>query len=170
MGDNSMTTHTGGAVDARAFATHKHEGQKYGEKPYTVHLAAVRDVLLSVGVLDDEPLGIAAWLHDTVEDTSTTREEIEVRFGADVASLVWAVTGVGKNRKERNANAYEKIRAYPLAATLKLADRIANVEASANVPDKLAMYRKEWPSFRDALAGNGHPALWERLRKALGVM
>ena len=159
-------------IKAADFAALKHRRQRRKDaeaSPYINHpLALARVLKLEAGVEDVDVLA-AAILHDTVEDTPTTREEIEVRFGADVASLVWAVTGVGKNRKERNANAYEKIRAYPLAATLKLADRIANVEASANVPDKLAMYRKEWPSFRDALAGNGHPALWERLRKALGV-
>lgn len=162
-------TNTSDQFDPREFAARKHASQRYGDQPYTMHLAAVRDVLRDVHVCDDEPLAIAAWLHDTVEDTETTREEIEEHFGADVASLVWAVTGVGKNRKERNTNAYEKIRAYPLAATLKLADRIANVEASAQVPDKLAMYRKEWPSFREALRGMGDARLWERLGKALGV-
>jgi (p)ppGpp synthase/HD superfamily hydrolase len=154
---------------ARDYATEKHEGQLYGKEPYTVHLAAVREVLRWAGFEDGHPLAIAAWLHDTVEDTSATREDVAARFGDDVAELVWAVTGVGGNRKERNENAYTKIRAYPQAATLKLADRIANVEASANVPDKLAMYRKEWPAFRQALAGLGMPPLWERLEKALGI-
>jgi hypothetical protein len=64
---------------------------------------------------------------------------------------------------------YAVYRAYPQAATLKLADRIANVEASASVPDKLAVYRKEWPAFREALEGNGLPLLWERLEKAIGL-
>jgi (p)ppGpp synthase/HD superfamily hydrolase len=153
--------------DAREYAARKHATQQYGNQPYTVHLAAVREVLRWAGIEDEHPLAIAAWLHDTVEDTDTTREDVAARFGDEVAELVWAVTGVGKNRKERNENAYAKIRAYPQAATLKLADRIANVEASANVPDKLAMYRKEWPAFRDALAGHGLPMLWERLQKAL---
>jgi (p)ppGpp synthase/HD superfamily hydrolase len=130
---------------------------------------AVRDVLRWAGFEDGHPLAIAAWLHDTVEDTGATREDVAARFGDDVAALVWAVTGIGKNRKERNEDAYAKIRAYPQAATLKLADRIANVEASANVPDKLAMYRNEWPAFRVALEGIGLPSLWERLERALGV-
>jgi guanosine-3',5'-bis(diphosphate) 3'-pyrophosphohydrolase len=155
--------------DAYRFAAEKHAAQRYGNAPYSVHLEAVRAVLRDAGFADDHPLAIAAWLHDTIEDTETTREEVESRFGEEVANLVWAVTGVGQNRKDRNAHAYAKIRVTPNAATLKLADRIANVEASANVPDKLAMYRKEWPGFRDALAGHGLPMLWERLEKALGV-
>lgn len=155
---------------ARAYAAQKHEGQRYGHHPYTVHLAAVREILRWAGFDDDHPLAVAAWLHDTIEDTDATRDEIASLFGAEVAELVWAVTGVGKNRKERNANAYTKLRAHPPAVVLKLADRIANVEASADVPEKLAMYRKEWPAFRDALQGHGMPMLWERLRTALNVV
>ena len=154
---------------ARRFAAEKHASQRYGDEPYTVHLAAVREVLRGAGIGDDQPLAAAAWLHDVVEDTGTPREEVAARFGEHVASLVWAVTGVGANRKERNADAYAKIRAFPEAATLKLADRIANVEASARVPDKLAMYQREHPGFEAALAGLGAPALWERLRKALSA-
>ncbi|MFO0590932.1 MAG: HD domain-containing protein [Polyangiaceae bacterium] len=156
-------------VRARQFATEKHASQRYGDKPYTVHLAAVREVLRGIGIEDDDALAAAAWLHDVVEDTGTPREEVAARFGEHVASLVWAVTGVGSSRKERNADAYAKIRAFPEAATLKLADRIANVEASARAPDKLAMYRREHPGFEAALAGLGTPALWGRLRAALSV-
>lgn len=118
-------------------------------------------------------MALAAWLHDTIEDTDATREDIAARFDHAVADLVWAVTGVGKNRKERNADAYAKIRVaqscFRPAANLKLADRIANVEASKNAPDKLAMYRKEWPGFRAALNGLGMPSLWERLERALAA-
>lgn len=155
---------------ARAYATERHAGQLYGSQPYIVHLTAVRQILRWAGFGDDHPLAIAAWLHDVVEDTGTTREEVRDRFGHEVAELVWAVTGTGANRKERNASAYAKIRAWPDAATLKLADRIANVEASAaDAPDKLAMYRREWPGFQDGLGGHGLPSLWDRLRRALGV-
>ena len=158
---------------ARDYAAQKHAGQRYGDQPYTVHLSAVREVLRWAGYDDGHPVAEAAWLHDTIEDTDATEAEIARLFGAPVASLVWAVTGVGKNRKERNASAYLKIQAaqrdFLPAANLKLADRIANVEASVDAPDKLAMYRKEWPAFRDALAGMGMPSLWSRLRAALGV-
>ena len=53
----------------------------------------------------------AAWLHDTIEDTSVTREDIVAHFGDEVAALVWAVTGEGATRSERNQSAYAKIRA-----------------------------------------------------------
>jgi (p)ppGpp synthase/HD superfamily hydrolase len=152
---------------ARSFASEKHAAQRYGEQPYVVHLAAVRAVLAAFG--HGGALAVAAWLHDVVEDTDVSRDEVCAAFGEEVAALVWAVTGVGANRKERNASAYEKIRQLPAAATLKLADRIANVEASQTQPDKLAMYRKEWSAFSAALAGLGDERMWRRLRAALGV-
>lgn len=151
--------------EARAFAADRHAAQRYGDRPYVVHLEAVRAVLADFG--HGEALAVAAWLHDVVEDTEATREDIAARFGDEVAQLVWAVTGVGHNRRTRIASAYEKIRAYPRAAILKLADRTANVEASREAPDKLAMYRSEHTGFARALAGLGDARMWARLAAAL---
>ncbi|AUX23250.1 uncharacterized protein SOCEGT47_037730 [Sorangium cellulosum] len=150
---------------AQRLAEERHAAQRYGKLPYVVHLAQVRAVLSAYGY--GGALGVAAWLHDTVEDTDTTPEEIAARFGEEVATLVWAVTGTGESRKERNRSAYEKIRKHPQAAILKLADRIANVEASREHPDKRAMYRDEHEAFERALAGLGDPRMWARLRAAL---
>lgn len=131
-----------------------------------MHLAAVRQVLQDFGY--DGDFALAAWLHDTVEDTAVTVEQLEQEFGARVAALVWAVTGIGANRKERNAAAYAKMAALPDAVTVKLADRIANSEASArNSPRLLAMYREELAGFTAALGEHGDAAMWERLRRAL---
>jgi (p)ppGpp synthase/HD superfamily hydrolase len=154
-------------AEARQFAVERHGAQQYGERPYVVHLEAVRAVLRDFG--HEGPLAVAAWLHDVVEDTATTRDEVERRFGPEVAALVWAVTGVGADRKARNASAYAKIQQHPAAATLKLADRIANVEASATVPAKLEKYRSEWHGFATALSGLGDARMWPRLRRALGI-
>ena len=149
---------------ARAFAIERHGAQKYGMQPYRHHLEQVRRVLASFDL--HGALGVAAWLHDVVEDTKTSREEIAQRFGDEVAQLVWAVTGVGKSRPERNASMYLKVRAHPPAALLKLADRIANVEASREVPEKLAMYAAELPAFREHLQSLGDERMWERLERA----
>jgi (p)ppGpp synthase/HD superfamily hydrolase len=150
---------------ARAFAVERHGAQRYGAEPYVVHLQAVRAVLADFGC--DGAVTIAAWLHDVVEDTQTMPTEVAERFGEEVAALVWAVTGVGHERKERNRAAYAKIRALPAAATLKLADRIANVEASRERPDKRALYQSEWEGFETALRGLGDERMWVRLRAAL---
>jgi hypothetical protein len=80
-----------------------------------------------------------------------------------VEGLVWAVTGKGQNRAERNASMYEKVRVLPAAATLKLGDRIANVESSLSVAGKLEMYRSEHAGFSEHLAGLGDPRMWAHL-------
>lgn len=148
-----------------AIKRHDAHGQRYGDQPYEVHLAAVRRVLLDFGYSGN--LVIAAWGHDLIEDTDTAPHEIEAIAGPAVVALVWAVTGVGKNRRERWASVVPKIRATPFAVLLKLADRIANVEASTDAPDKLRMYQREQPRFEADLAGLGDARMWERLRAGL---
>jgi (p)ppGpp synthase/HD superfamily hydrolase len=152
---------------ARAFAVAAHAEQKYGEVPYVTHLQAVHAVLVDFGYT--APFTVAAWLHDVVEDTPVTRDEIEAAFGNEVAELVWAVTGVGETRPERVHAAYEKIKKHPDAAVLKLADRIANSEASRDYPKKLALYRGEHASFKENLGTLGDPRMWARLERALGL-
>lgn len=143
------------AERAKAFAIAMHGDQKYGEKPYVAHLAAVVEVLERFKAeqgLCQEAIA-AAWLHDTVEDTPATAQKVQELFGTRVAELVEAVTnGPGKNRKEKHSATYPKIRATHGATRLKLADRIANVEEClrTNSP-KLKMYQKEFRDFELAL-------------------
>ncbi|MFC6013434.1 HD domain-containing protein [Nocardia lasii] len=156
--------------EAREFALTAHGDQRYGEHPYITHLAAVRAVLDDFGYAGE--LGQAAWLHDVVEDTPVTAEEIENRFGREVLDLVWAVTGVGPDRKARNQNAYSKIVAHPRAVILKLADRTANAEASPPNSSWMGMYRTEHPTFKahlgPLLAEDPTVArMWERLDRRL---
>jgi guanosine-3',5'-bis(diphosphate) 3'-pyrophosphohydrolase len=163
---------------ARAFATDKHGYQKYdsGTEPYVVHLAEVRDVAVEFGWTSTEML-LGAWLHDVLEDTTVTPSEFVEEFGSDVGALVWTVTGVGKNRKERNESTYKKMVEYPVAIPLKLADRIANARASKQTsPDSLfEMYRREYhTSFKDRLqrASGMDPrtvAMWKTLDELFGV-
>ena len=162
---------------ARSFAESAHGDQKYGDVPYVRHLLAVRSVLDDFGIAGD--LGVAAWLHDVLEDTKTTSDTLELVFGSTVTKLVWSVTGVGKNRKERNECAYDRMERHcPRAVILKLADRIANVEACAKTRDhRLEMYRKEYPGFKARLERLGKlldeeptvAKMWERLDLALAV-
>lgn len=123
--------------------------------------------------LDDEasaPILIAAWLHDCLEDTALRRDEIAARFGAQVADLVWRVTDeAGSSRAERKRATYPKLRASEQAVILKLADRIANVEASlANNRYQLAKYQREYKGFKDALRATESSALASALWEHLG--
>ena len=131
--------------EAYKIAMRYHGEQMYGDKPYEVHLQAVRNVLVEFGHKD--PLMLAsAWLHDILEDTDYPVRALANNFGSEISDMVYAVSGFGANRKARAASAYVKIRKNPNAAILKAADRIANMRASKGGPHE-QMYLKAWPDF-----------------------
>lgn len=143
---------------AKTFAERVHFGQMYGLFPYTKHLDDVDNVLVRFGFFHNWDLRIAGQLHDAVEDTTEDSKiniinTILLDFGVDVWSIVESVTdGKGKNRKERKAAVYEKLKNNKKGKIVKLADRIANVEWSllTNL-SLLKMYLKEQESFTDNL-------------------
>jgi guanosine-3',5'-bis(diphosphate) 3'-pyrophosphohydrolase len=160
-------------LEKKAFDLAKvfHQNQKYGNEPYTKHLEDVVAVLKKFGITNSCLLA-AAWLHDAVEDTPLTLEKVEEEFGNDVASLVYAVTTEpGKNRKERNAKTYPKIKSRNEAIYLKLADRIANVQASLeNNIKKLKMYQNEFSDFKMALKQPGvADEMWSFLEELIST-
>ncbi len=152
--------------DARAFAVAAHGDQRYGGEPYETHLAAVVRVLGDFGY--GEAYRQAGWLHDVVEDTAVPLAEIGARFGDEVAAMVDAVTGLGATRQERNARIYAGLRACPAAAAVKLADRIANVEAAAPGSEHRARYAREAAAFAEVVRPHVPAAMWLRLEAALG--
>ena len=92
---------------ALQFATAAHEGQvrKYTGEPYIIHPVEVMEIVKTVS--NDTAMHAAALLHDVVEDTDVTIEDIIREFGDDVAQLVDDLTDVSKpedgNRKTRKA-------------------------------------------------------------------
>ena len=169
-------------ITASGLAYEVHAGQTYGDQPYTVHLEAAVAVLHRFGFVlsaEAEALLAAAWLHDSVEDTDLETEDIRREVSPQVAALVGAVTNEpGRNRQERNARTYPNIRATPDAVIVKLADRIANVEASwASQDARLFMYHREYRGFRQALRDTASVSdgfaeragrMWDHLDKLLG--
>ncbi|MGD8842716.1 MAG: HD domain-containing protein, partial [Gammaproteobacteria bacterium] len=120
---------------AREYATGAHrridQRRKYSKQPYHVHLEAVARVVASV--TDDPEMIAAAWLHDTVEDTQATLEDIEEQFGTAVAELVEELTDISKpgdgNRASRKAvDRRHTAQASARAKTVKLADLIDNCQ------------------------------------------
>jgi len=117
---------------------HAHAGQtrKSGE-PYITHPVAVARILAELG-MDAETI-IAAILHDTLEDTPLSREELENEFGATVAELVDGVTKLDKVRfRSLQEAAAESFRKMVLAMArdlrvilIKLADRLHNMRTLA---------------------------------------
>lgn len=86
---------------ARAYAADKHadKKRKYTDQPYFNHLQAVVSTLQGAGVMEP-PILAAAYLHDTVEDTDATIQDIIVEFGADVAELVYWLTDAEEGNRE----------------------------------------------------------------------
>jgi (p)ppGpp synthase/HD superfamily hydrolase len=154
---------------AEEFARLVHRNQFYGELPYVDHLKEVYLTLLDFGVRDETILA-ASWLHDSIEDTETTYETLEIQFGKEVADLVLAVTNEkGTNRKDILERTAPKIKDNEKALILKLADRIVNTEFSIDNNEKLyKMYEKEFPRFKTLLFKEDEKneivlKLWEHL-------
>lgn len=137
------------------FAEQAHFGQHYGLYPYSYHLKQVADVAEEIGF--DESIVIACILHDILEDTHLSYNDVKKEFGEDIAELVYAVTDeLGRNRKERKERTFPKIKANPKAIAVKLCDRIANVREAKISADKpfgtsdskmLKLYKQEHLEF-----------------------
>ena len=121
-----------------------HEGQfRFSGEPYIIHPISVAIILYNLG-MDGESMA-AALLHDVVEDTDMTKENIQEDFGEDVANLVEGVTKLGKvpifTKEEQQA---ENVRKMLMAMSqdirviiIKLADRIHNMRTLSFMrPDK----------------------------------
>lgn len=118
---------------AYEFAAQKHKNQvrKYTGLPYITHPASVEQILRSNFEGTTINMSCAALLHDTVEDTDTTLEEIEKYFGVVVAQLVYWLTDVSKTSDGNRATRKAIDRAHMAKASIdaqiiKLADLIDN--------------------------------------------
>ena len=119
---------------AALFAAEKHAGQKRkgrAAEPYINHLIEVAELVASASPLLDTNLVMAAFLHDTIEDTGVTAQELEQRFGSDVTALVLEATDDKSLPKAtRKALQVENARHKSARAqVLKLADKISNLRS-----------------------------------------
>ena len=126
-------------LKAAQFAAQKHEGQirKGRDKcPYIDHLKSVANVIAEVGGIDDPQVIAAAWLHDTLEDTDATPEELESTFGKRVRQLVEEVTDDKSLPKaERKQQQIQHAPELPPDAVLiKLGDKISNIIDVTHTP------------------------------------
>jgi guanosine-3',5'-bis(diphosphate) 3'-pyrophosphohydrolase len=128
---------------AADFAAKRHKDQRRkgkGQVPYVNHLADVARLLAVATKGTDPELVAAGWLHDTVEDTATSHDELVSTFGDDVAALVKEVTDDKSLPKaERKRLQVVKTPAKtPRAKMIKLADLTSNLR---QLPD-------DWESRR----------------------
>ena len=164
-----MEKSVGGILDALQFAAHKHRDQRRKDleaSPYINHPIALANVLWGEGRVHDPAVIQAALLHDTIEDTETTPDELRKRFGRTVAKIVGEVTDdktlTKAQRKRLQVEHAPHISRE--AKLVKLADKIANLRDMAASPPRT------WPKSRvreyfdwakrvvDALRG-AHPRL-----------
>lgn len=117
--------------DAICFATKRHAGQvrKGSDIPYITHPLETMNILNAMKA--DTALLIAGVLHDTVEDTDTTPEEILELFGEDVAALVAAHTeDKSKSWIERKQHTIDELQTAPLRVKmLIMADKVSNLRS-----------------------------------------
>ncbi len=126
-------------LEAACFAARKHRKQKrkgIDGTPYINHPLEVAWLLNAVGGVTDEEVLSAAILHDTVEDTGTTPEELEARFGKVVAGYVIEVSDdkeLPKEERKRLQVEHAPHLTYG-AKLIKIGDRIANLRSIVSDP------------------------------------
>jgi guanosine-3',5'-bis(diphosphate) 3'-pyrophosphohydrolase len=120
--------------EAAEFAARRHTGMQRkgrGNEPYINHLAEVANLLaIATDGLDAE-LVAAGWLHDTIEDTGTTRKELAQKFSERVAAPVVEVTDdmtLPKDQR-RQQQVIDAPKKSPGAKLIKIADKISNIRA-----------------------------------------
>lgn len=134
-------------LSALSFAADKHRDQRRKDTrktPYVNHVIAVADILLNEADVTDEVVLVAALLHDTVEDTATTLDEIEQHFGTAVRTVVDEVTD-DKSLPKAVRKQLQVEHAAGLsdrAKLVKLADKISNIRDTTISPPEM------WPLER----------------------
>lgn len=149
-----------------------HAHQTYDIYPYIYHIKMTVKEAKDLGY--DEVIQVASALHDVLEDTDLNYNDVKKAFGLEVAEIVFNVTD-GRNRKERKAKTYVKVKSCWKSTVVKICDRIANMKHSKSYnPEKQKMYQKEFENFVRELSNDKHPAevdrAWSRLKKLSTVV
>lgn len=152
---------------AAAYATQAHGNQtrRYTDAPYMVHCIEVARIVSTV--TDDPAMLAAALLHDTVEDTTVTPDDLRREFGHEVEQLVVWLTDVSKpgdgNRAMRKGIDRAMLsQAPPEAKTIKLADLISNTRTIVQHDPRFAkIYLREKALLLEVLR-EGDVGLWDR--------
>lgn len=134
-------------IAAIAFAADKHRHQRRKDhegSPYINHPISLANVLANEAGVEDERVLVAAVLHDTVEDTETTEQELLRVFGKDVADIVMEVTDDKDLPKDERKRLQIEHAAHisRRAKLVKLADKICNVRDIVTSPPA------DWPLER----------------------
>lgn len=141
-------------LSAATFAARKHSTQRRKDveaSPYINHPLALADMLANMGGVTDTEVLCAALLHDTIEDTETSAEELHAAFGPAIAGIVMEVTDDKSLPKQRRKDLQVEHAQHisKKAKLVKLADKICNVrDIAASPPSDWSVDRKreyfEW--------------------------
>jgi guanosine-3',5'-bis(diphosphate) 3'-pyrophosphohydrolase len=122
-----------------AFATSKHRDQRRKDvdaTPYINHPIAIAKILVDTGRTNDTEILCAALLHDTIEDTETSAEELAQAFGPTISAIIQEVTD-DKSLKKHVRKQTQVDHAPHLttkAKTVNLADKISNLSDVTSSP------------------------------------
>ena len=141
--------------NAKNFGINCHQSTNhfYDDFPYEFHLNMVvetaKKFIHLIPEQEREIVIAGCWVHDTIEDTRVTYNDLKSALGEEIAEIAYALTNEkGKTRKERaNEKYYQGIRDTKHAAFIKICDRIANVEYSKS--ENSSMYEKYKEEFKD---------------------
>lgn len=159
-----------------ACEAHKRQHMPGSDIPYVNHIGTVAMEVMSAivvnGSIQHPDLAIqCALLHDVIEDTIVTYEQVKVEFGETVANGVLALTKNAElpERTEQMRNSLTRIRQQPHEIWIvKMADRIANLQEPPHywTAEKIRYYQQEALLIHDALK-DAHHMLAERLRQKI---
>lgn len=126
-------------LQALDFAAQMHRNQRRkgaDASPYINHPIQVAELLATVGGIDDAATLMAAILHDTIEDTTATREQLESRFGKEVTGLVLELTDdkLIKSDRRKMLQVEHAARLSDRAKAIKIADKTCNVRDIGSKP------------------------------------
>jgi GTP diphosphokinase / guanosine-3',5'-bis(diphosphate) 3'-diphosphatase len=156
-------------LKAASFAAEKHRDQRRKDaegSPYINHPIALANVLANEGGVTDPEVIVAALLHDTIEDTETTADELRELFGNAVTGVVLEVTddkSLPKVERKR-LQVEHAARASPQAKLVKLADKICNLrDILSSPPSDWSVERQQeyfdWSARVVAGVRDVHPGL-----------
>jgi len=135
-------------LQAAAFAAHKHRDQRrkdHAASPYINHPITLAEILSGIGGVRRADVLAAALLHDTLEDTETTRDELKAAFGPKITQIVEEVTDDKRLPKQQRKELQVAHAAHisKSAKLVKLADKIANLsDIIASPPPDWSLERK----------------------------
>lgn len=159
---------------AREFAIKAHGDQKrkYTGEAYVVHTQEVAEIVRAAG--GDPCMVAAAHLHDVLEDTPTTIEQVRETFGPEVAGLVGELTdqiplSFGNRKARKRAEAERLAACDARVQTIKLADIISNTPSIAEHDPGFARVYLAEMRYLVPLLSRGDAGLFDRARQIVGA-